>query len=126
MVSMQEWEEARRRLHFGQRFSGRVVQVPRPGTIGVFVDIGLVVGGFVDMLLLPEDAARWPAVGTETEFEVWWVDERPQIRLKPVDPQYLREDFTEWLSRWRPGWPQEHDLPVLAIDSPPTAPDAVS
>ncbi|MDT7847585.1 hypothetical protein [Streptomyces justiciae] len=124
-MSIQEWERARRRLHFGQRFYGRVVQVPRPGTIGVFVDIGLVVGGFVDVLLLPEDAARWPTVGTKSEFEVWWVDDRPQIRLKPVDPQYRRDDFTELLSRWRPGWPQEHALPVLAIDSPPTAPDAV-
>lgn len=118
MVSMEEWEETRRRLHFGQRVSGRVVQVPRPGTIGVFVDIGLVVGGFVDVLLLSEDAARWPTEGTEAEFEVWWVDERPQIRLKPVDTRFLREDFDEWLSRWRPGWSLELGLPVLAIDPP--------
>ncbi|WP_432030076.1 hypothetical protein [Streptomyces sp. 1222.5] len=124
-MSVQEWEQTRRQLHFGQRFAGRVVQVPRPGTIGVFVFIGLVVGGFVDALLLPDDATQWPTVGTESEFEVWWVDERPQIRLKPVDSRYLREDFTEWLSRWRPGWPEEHGLPVLAIDSPPTAPGAV-
>jgi hypothetical protein len=118
MVSMAEWEETRRRLHFGQRVSGRVAQVPRPGTIGVFVDIGLVVGGFVDVLLLPEDADRWPTEGTEAEFEVWWVDERPQVRLKPVDPRFLREDFDEWLSRWRPGWPLELGLPVLANDPP--------
>ncbi|MFI5829233.1 hypothetical protein ACIA6C_18595 [Streptomyces sp. NPDC051578] len=113
MVSTEEWEGTRRRLHIGQRVSGRVVQVPRPGTIGVFVDIGLVVGGFVDVLLLPEDAALWPTEGTETEFEVWWVAERPQIRLKPVDPRFRREDFDEWLSRWRPGWPLELGLPVL-------------
>ncbi|MEU9496587.1 hypothetical protein AB0K64_34200 [Streptomyces sp. NPDC053741] len=118
MVNMVEWGEIRRRLHFGQRVSGRVVQVPRPGTIGVFVDIGLAVGGFVDVLLLPEDAARWPAEGTETEFEVWWVDERPQVRLMPVDRQFLREDFDEWLIRWRPGWPRELGLPVLAIETP--------
>ncbi|AZK97833.1 MULTISPECIES: hypothetical protein [Streptomyces] len=118
MMNMVEWEEIRRRLHFGQCVFGRVVRIPRPGTIGVFVDIGLAVGGFVDVLLLPEDAARWPAEGTETEFEVWWVDERPQGRLKPVDRHFLREDFDEWLSRWRPGWPQERGLPVLAIEPP--------
>ncbi|MGW8631958.1 hypothetical protein [Streptomyces sp. NPDC055793] len=116
MMNMVEWEEIRRRLHFGQRVAGRVVQIPRPGTIGIFVDIGLTVGGFVDVLLLPEDASRWLAVGTETEFEVWWVDERPQVRLKPVDRQFLREDFDEWLSRWRPGWPREVGLPVLTIE----------
>ncbi len=57
--------------------------VPRPGTIGVFVFIGLVVGGFVDALLLPDDATQWPTVGTESEFEVWWVDERPQKSTAP-------------------------------------------
>ncbi|MER6357925.1 hypothetical protein ABT186_40610, partial [Streptomyces sp. NPDC001634] len=112
VVNTKEWEETRRRLHFGQRFFGTVVGVPRPGTIGVFVDIGLAVGGFVDAVLLPRATDRWPAEGTESEFEVWWADERPQVRLKPVDPRFVREDFAEWLTRWRPGWHQEHGLPV--------------
>ncbi len=124
MVSPQEWEETRRRLVFGQRFTGRVVLVPSPGAIGVFVDVGLPVGGFVDVLLLPSDSARWPAEGAEAEFEVWWADKRPQLRLKPVDPSFLREDFAEWLSRWRPGWPQEHGLPITAIDACSAQPDA--
>ncbi|WP_436988177.1 hypothetical protein [Streptomyces sp. enrichment culture] len=98
--------------------------MPSPGAIGVFVDIGLPVGGFVDVLLLPKSTARWPTEGTETEFEVWWADERSQVRLKPVDPRFVREDFTEWVGRWRPGWPQEHGLPVTAIDARPAEWDA--
>jgi hypothetical protein len=66
------------------------------GAIGVFVDLGLAVGGFVDVLMLPFDATQWPTVGTVAEFEIWWMDERPQIRLKPIDPAYLREDFGTW------------------------------
>ena len=88
--------------------------MPRPGAIGVFIDVGLPVGGFVDVLLLPWDEACWPAVGTESEFEVWWVDERMQIRLLPAETRYVREDFAEYLARWRPGWPQERGMPVLA------------
>lgn len=120
-----QWEETRRRLRFGQRFKGTVVLVPRPGAIGVFVDIGLPVSGFVDVILLPEQGDSWRTVGTEAEFEVWWADERPQVRLKPVDPRFLREDFAAYLSRWRPGWPQEQGLRVLAADVPPTETGAV-
>lgn len=76
------------------------------------MDIGLPVHGFVDVLLLPHDAERWPVEGAEAEFEVWWADERAQIRLKPVEPRFLREDFAEWVGLWRPGWAQEHGLPV--------------
>jgi predicted RNA-binding protein (virulence factor B family) len=123
MGSAQEWEGTRRRLYFGQRLFGTVTRVPDPGAIGVFVDIGLPVGGFVDVLLLPRNTARWLAEGTETEFEVWWADERPQVRLKPVEPRFVREDFTEWISQWRPGWPQEHGLPVTAVDALPMEPD---
>lgn len=126
VVSAQDWEAARRRLHFGQRFLGTVVRVPSPGAIGIFVDIGLPVNGFVDVLLLPSEAERWPAEGTESEFEVWWADERLQVRLKPADPRFVREDFAEWLTRWRPGWPQEHGLPVTVADVPPSASDAAS
>ncbi|MGW5101243.1 SUKH-3 domain-containing protein [Streptomyces sp. NPDC004100] len=87
--------------------------VSRPGATGVFVDIGLPVGGFVDVLLLPTASERWPEEGTVAEFELWWVDERPQVRLKPMDRQFLREDFDEWLSKWRPGWAAERGQVVL-------------
>lgn len=54
----------RRGLRFGQVVEGVVVKVPRPGAIGIFVDIGLGVGGFVDVLLLPERSEDWPTEGT--------------------------------------------------------------
>lgn len=110
MVSAEEWVRIRRGLRFGQRFRGTATAVPRPGAIGIFVDIGLPVGGFVDVLLLPTVAERWPDQGTEAEFEVWWADQRQQVRLKPVDPQFLRDDFAHWQADWRPGWPE--DVPV--------------
>ncbi|MCQ1579826.1 SUKH-3 domain-containing protein [Streptomyces parvus] len=110
MVSVEEWIQARRGLRLGQRLSGTVTAIPRPGATGIFVDVGLPVGGFVDVLLLPFAAERWPEVGTVAEFEVWWADERPQVRLKPVDSQFLCEDFDEWLAQWRPGWPE--NIPV--------------
>ncbi|MGW4196470.1 SUKH-3 domain-containing protein [Streptomyces sp. NPDC005004] len=91
--------------------------VPNPGATGIFVDIGLPVGGFVDVLLLPRASERWPEEGTVAEFEVWWADERPQVRLKPVARQFLREDFDEWLSEWRPGWTAEHGQ-VVREDTP--------
>ncbi|MBP0450991.1 SUKH-3 domain-containing protein [Kitasatospora sp. RG8] len=110
MVSVEEWIRVRRGLRLGQRLSGTVTAVPAPGATGLFVDVGLPVGGFVDVLLLPGDGHRWPAVGTVAEFEVWWADKRPQVRLKPVDRRFLREDFDEWRARWRPGWPE--NVPV--------------
>ncbi|MCF3103230.1 hypothetical protein IPZ58_16825 [Streptomyces roseoverticillatus] len=108
----EEWAQIREGLHFGQLFKGTVVRVPRPGAIGIFVDIGLSIGGFVDVLLLPEQSESWPAEGTVTGFEVWWADSRKQIRLKPTDPQYLREDFTDFVNRFRPSWPSEVGHPV--------------
>jgi len=120
---LEEWEGIRRRLCFGQRFPGTVVCVPRPGAIGIFVDIGLPVGGFVDVLLLPLDPGRWPMEGTASEFEVWWADDRPQVRLKPVDPQFLREDFAACLARWRPGWLAAAGLPIPESGPPPATHD---
>ncbi|MGW1785579.1 hypothetical protein ACWCQQ_41815 [Streptomyces sp. NPDC002143] len=116
VVNLEEWDRVRSGLRFGQRFQGRVTKVPNPGATGIFVDIGLPVGGFVDVLLLPMASDRWPKEGTVAEFELWWADERPQVRLKPVDRHFLRDDFEEWLSKWRPGWPAEHGQ-VLAEDS---------
>lgn len=89
------WPQLRPRLRLGQTMTGTVVWVPRPGAIGVGVDLGLPVGGFVDVLHLPLDEARWPAEGTTTDFTIRWMDERPQIRLVPVDPRYRREDFDD-------------------------------
>ncbi|MEU2956817.1 hypothetical protein, partial [Streptomyces xanthochromogenes] len=94
MVSVEEWIQARRDLRLGQRLSGTVAAVPHPDATGIFIDIGLPVGGFVDVLLLPAAASDWPAVGAVAEFEVWWADARPQVRLKPLD-RVLHGQFEE-------------------------------
>ncbi|MCX5521470.1 hypothetical protein OG342_01015 [Streptomyces bobili] len=88
MVTDAEWARIRRDLRFGQVFEGTVVKIPRPGAIGIFVDIGLSVGGFVDVLLLPDEGEDWPAEGAVADFEIWWADSRQQIRLKPSDSRY--------------------------------------
>ncbi|MFD5420050.1 hypothetical protein ACFWJT_18730 [Streptomyces sp. NPDC127069] len=118
-----EWARIRRGLRFGQVFEGTVVKVPRPGAIGIFVDIGLQVGGFVDVLLLPEQSDDWPEEGTVAEFEIWWADSRRQIRLKPSGSRYLRTDFTDFLALARPDWPSEVGQPVR--DPGPSAFDEV-
>ncbi|MET9520585.1 hypothetical protein [Streptomyces sp. NPDC002994] len=112
MVTDAEWARIRRGLRFGQVFEGTVVKVPRPGAIGIFVDIGLSVGGFVDVLLLPDESEDWPAEGTVSAFEIWWADSRQQIRLKPSDSRYLRSDFTAFVERWRPSWSSDVGQPV--------------
>ncbi len=112
MVTDAEWARIRRGLRFGQVFEGTVVKVPRPGAIGIFVDIGLSVGGFVDVLLLPERSDDWPAEGAIADFEIWWADRRQQIRLKPSDSRYLRNDFTDFVGRFRPNWSSEVGQPV--------------
>lgn len=122
----ESWRELRPRLRLGQRFTGTVVWVPRPGAVGVGVDLGLAVGGFVDVLMLPCDVARWPIVGTVAEFVVWWFDERPQIRLKPVDRRFLRDDFDAWSQAM--GFPAAaateatRTPPAEAPDHPKTSP----
>ncbi|MFF0752936.1 hypothetical protein [Streptomyces sp. NPDC004267] len=106
MVTDVERVRIRRDLRFGQVFEGSVVKVPRPGAIGIFVDIGLRVGGFVDVMLLPDEGTDWPAEGTVADFEIWWADSRQQIRLKPSDSRYLRTDFTTSSNASFPiGWP---------------------
>ncbi|MFJ7209292.1 hypothetical protein ACIQWR_37880 [Streptomyces sp. NPDC098789] len=121
MVTDAEWAWIRRGLRFGQVFEGTVVKVPRPGAIGIFVDIGLSVGGFVDVLLLPDEVEDWPVEGTVADFEIWWADSRQQIRLKPSDSRYLRTDFMDFLERCRPSWPADVGQPVR--DPGPVAPD---
>ncbi|WP_327575651.1 hypothetical protein [Streptomyces sp. NBC_00145] len=119
MVTDAEWAGIRRGLCFGQVFEGTVVKVPRPGAIGIFVDIGLSVGGFVDVLWLPEQSDDWPAEGTVADFEIWWADSRQQIRLRPLDSRYQRNDFADSETRFRPNWPSEVGQPVLD-PGPPT------
>ncbi|MEU4495984.1 hypothetical protein AB0F96_21660 [Streptomyces sp. NPDC023998] len=114
MVAEAEWDRVRGELRFGQVFTGTVVRAPRPGAIGVFVDIGLSVGGFVDVVMLPQRSKDWPSEGTVTDFEVWWVHRHhQQVRLKPSDPQYLCEDFAEFVARFRPNWPSEIGRAVM-------------
>jgi hypothetical protein len=101
-VSAEAWRRLRPRLMLGQRLWGTVLSAPWPaGVTGIFVDLCLPVVGFVDVLLLPYDAGRWPTAGTVTDFEIWWMDERPQIRLKPADPGYLRDGFDDWAIKFR-------------------------
>ncbi|MEU8438451.1 hypothetical protein AB0F18_37265 [Streptomyces sp. NPDC029216] len=114
MVTDAEWTRIRTDLRFGQVFKGTVVKVPRPGVIGIFVEIGLSVGGFVDVLLLPSEAEDWPAEGTVADFEIWWADSRQQIRLKPSDSRYLRTDFTDFVECFRPSWPADVGQPLRA------------
>lgn len=121
MVTGVEWARIRRGLRFGQVFEGTVVKVPRPGAIGIFVDVGLSVGGFVDVLMLPSEGADWPAEGTVAGFEIWWADSRRQIRLKPSDYRYLRSDFTDFAERFRPSWPADVGRPVR--DPGPVTPE---
>ncbi|WP_326761933.1 hypothetical protein OHB35_46455 [Streptomyces phaeochromogenes] len=83
------------------------------------MDIGLSVGGFVDVMLLPEQSDGWPTEGTVSDFEIWWADSRRQIRLKPSDSRYLRNDFTDFVGRFRPNWPSEVGRPVRD-PGPPT------
>lgn len=122
MVTEAEWERIQGELRFGQVLTGTVVRVPKPGVIGVFVDIGLGVEGFVDVVLLPRGRSEdWPVEGTVTDFEVWWVhSDHPQVRLKPADPQYLCEDFADFVARYRPTWPSE--IGKALKDPKPSAP----
>ncbi|MFF5809159.1 hypothetical protein [Streptomyces sp. NPDC012746] len=124
MVADAEWARVRRGLRFGQVFEGTVVLVPRPGTVGVFVDIGLSVGGFVDALWLPGEIEDWPAEGTVADFKIWWADSRQQIRLMPCDSRYLRNDFAALVERFRPNWPS--DVGQLVPDPEPAPPDEPS
>ncbi|MGW0182957.1 hypothetical protein [Nocardia sp. NPDC003345] len=88
----QELDAARLLYPIGDHVSGVVTLVPRPGAIGLFVDLARPPTGFVDALNLPASAERWPAVGTVAEFEVLQ-HTRGQVRLWPLDPA-LRSSTT--------------------------------
>lgn len=79
------WPLLRPQLRLGQALTGTIAWTPRPGTIGIGVELGLSVGGFVDVLYLPNNTDQWPGLETITDFVIWWIDERPQIRLMPTD-----------------------------------------
>ncbi|MGW0909718.1 hypothetical protein [Streptomyces sp. NPDC002853] len=75
----------------GTRLTGTVEALPwGPGVVGLFVDLGLPLMGFVDLVHLPLRAEDWPQAGTVTEFEVTTVRfhfeprNAPQIRLRPT------------------------------------------
>ncbi|NGO80170.1 hypothetical protein G6045_31605 [Streptomyces sp. YC504] len=75
----------------GTRLTGTVDALPwGPGVTGLTVDLGLPVGGFVDMGALPGDPDLWPAVGARGDFEVITLridcegGAHAQIRLRPA------------------------------------------
>jgi hypothetical protein len=68
-----------------------VARIPKPGVIGLFVDLGHEPEGFVDVLSLPREPGEWPPVGTVTTFEV--LQHRPgQVRLFPLDDRFRSPD----------------------------------
>lgn len=103
----EEWDRLREHLYLGQILTGTVVWVPYPGAIGVGIDLNMPVGGFIDVLLLPRDANRWPTVGSVGNFEIWWMNEYPQIRLIATDQFLMREDFNSWVREQDSGAPLE-------------------
>lgn len=87
MAEPDQLDAARTRFPVGEKITGRVTRIPRPGTIGLLVDLGHEPQGFVDVLHLPRDPDQWPSVGTVTAFEV--LHHRPaQVRLFPLDQQF--------------------------------------
>ncbi len=91
MKQPDELDAARVRFPVGDEVTGRVTRIPKPGAIGLFVDLGREPEGFVDVLHLPNEPARWPAAGTVTAFEI--LQHRPgQVRLLPLDDQFRSPD----------------------------------
>ena len=97
MIDDEALEALQRTLHLGQTLTGTVVfTFPRPGTVGLGIDVGLVVPAFVDVLLLPLDADQWPQLGAVTEFYYLGMVIHPgppgarpaQIRVQPTDPKF--------------------------------------
>lgn len=81
----------------GAVVTGTVSAVPRPGAIGVFVDLDGERPGFVDVLSLPRQVEAWPPVGVTTTFEVLTRGPR-QIRLWPLDPAFRAGPFDNGVS----------------------------
>lgn len=74
-----------------------MVNVPRPGVIGIFVDIGLTVGGFVDVALLPDQGEDRPAEGTIAEFEISRADSRQPTADSRSGRQLAGSAAVDWL-----------------------------
>ncbi|MEV4822951.1 hypothetical protein [Micromonospora sp. NPDC049274] len=92
IVDPDQLAAARRRFPVGDHVTGRVVHIPRPGSIGLLVDLGHQPEGFVDVLSLPHESADWPSVGTLTTFEV--LQHRPgQVRLLPLDARFRSRTY---------------------------------
>jgi predicted RNA-binding protein (virulence factor B family) len=71
--------------------TGRVARTPKPGALGLFVDLGREPEGFVDVLHLPREPDEWPRAGTDTTFEV--LQHGPgQVRLFLLDDQSWSPD----------------------------------
>src|SRR5437667_12714862 len=89
---------ARLAFPVGDRVPGAVSAVPMgAGRAGVLVDLGQPPDGWIDVLHLPEDPTRWPAVGLAGYFEV--LQHRPgQVRLFPLDARMRGRRMR--LSRW--------------------------
>lgn len=85
--SADDLDLARIQFPLAAQVTGRVTAIPRPGAIGLFVDLAGPPQGFVDVLQLPEDADNWPPVGTVTAFEIRQ-HTHGQVRLWPLDPQF--------------------------------------
>lgn len=89
-------------LAVGAVVAGTVSIIPRPGAIGLFVDLGDAPQGFVDVLSLPRPPSEWPPVGTKTTFEVLTRSPK-QTRLWPLDPRFRSGPFDNGVSEdeWR-------------------------
>ncbi|MEC3919282.1 hypothetical protein [Nocardia sp. CDC160] len=95
-------DAARRIYPVGDHVVGVVTLIPRPGAIGLFVDLGCPPFGFVDVLNLPESIDQWPTVGTVTEFEVLQHMHR-QVRLWPLDTAF-QSSTAVWPAMSEPEW----------------------
>jgi hypothetical protein len=95
VLTRDEADAALQRFPLGGVITGTVIAIPVRARVGVFVDLGDGGRGFVDAEHLPDDPNRWPAVGTETTFEVLRHDfsrrrRTCQVRLWPVEPRFRR------------------------------------
>lgn len=101
MTEPEDLDAARRTFPVGDHVTGKVTLIPRPGVIGLFVDLGLPPTGFVDVLHLPRSVDAWPGVGTVTDFEVLQ-HRRQQVRLWPLDDAFRSSTADFWRSE--PEW----------------------
>ncbi|WP_432850702.1 hypothetical protein ACQPXB_08625 [Amycolatopsis sp. CA-161197] len=105
-----ELDTARQTYPVGDHVTGKVTLIPRPGTIGLFVDLGEPPTGFVDVVHLPRLVDQWPGVGTVTDFEVLQ-HRHQQVRLWPLDDAFRSSTASFWRSE--PEWVSvKHRYPV--------------